>query len=82
MLPTKDILYVDDDNYRSSFVFKFTGVSSIEEAYIMMLHTSPTFDKVADAGTIKELMKEAAKWLVNYFTWEDHNIIREKYEQK
>lgn len=48
----------------------------------MMLHTSPTFDKVADAGTIKELMKEAAKWLVNYFTWEDHNIIREKYEQK
>lgn len=82
VLPTKDILYVDDDNYRSSFVFKFTGVSSIEEAYIMMLHTSPTFDKVADAGTIKELMKEAAKWLVNYFTWEDHNIIREKYEQK
>lgn len=82
VLPTKDILYVDDDNYRSSFVFKFTGVSSIEEAYIMMLHTSPTFDKVADAGTIKELMKEAARWFTNYLQWEDNNIISERDEQR
>ena len=79
-MPTKDILHVDNDVL--SLCFIYTGVSGLKESYIMMLHTSPTFDKVADAGTIKELMKEAAKWLVNYFTWEDHNIIREKYEQK
>lgn len=40
----------------------------------MLLHTSPTFDKTADAGTIKELMKEAARWFTNYLQWEDKNI--------
>lgn len=68
-LPTKDILYFDNDIL--SLCFKYTGVTGLKEAYIMVLHTSPTFDKVADAGTIKELMKEAGRWFANYLSWED-----------
>lgn len=75
-LPTKDILYFDNDIL--SLCFKYTGVTGLKEAYIMVLHTSPTFDKVADAGTIKELMKEAARWFANYLSWEDKNIIEDK----
>lgn len=78
-MPTKDILHVDNDVL--SLCFIYTGVSGLKEAYIMMLHTSPTFDKVADAGTIKELMKEAARWFTNYLSWEDKNIINEEYEE-
>ena len=79
-MPTKDILHVDNEVL--SLCFIYTGVSGLKEAYIMMLHTSPTFDKVADAGTIKELMKEAARWFTNYLQWEDNNIISERDEQR
>ena len=73
---TKDILGLNSGVL--SLRFNYTGITGLKEAYVMLLHTSPTFDKVADAGTIKELMKEAARWLVNYFSWEDKNIIEDK----
>ena len=71
-IPTTDILGLNSDVL--SLRFNYTGMTGLKEAYVMLLHTSPTFDKTADAGTIKELMKEAARWFTNYLQWEDKNI--------
>lgn len=78
-IPTTDILGLNSDVL--SLRFNYTDITGLKETYVMLLHTSPTFDKTADAGTIKELMKEAAKWFTDYLSWEDNNIINEKHEQ-
>lgn len=72
-IPSEDILGLNDDvlSYKFDNVNKFCGI----EHYTMLLHVSPTFDKVADKGTLIELMDMAATWFNEYNEWEDNNII-------